>query len=60
MNTRNQREIQAHEFLKNCIKQEFIFCLNFEVMPSVVALALSDALIELGIGIRNYLRQRDQ
>ena len=56
----HQREIQDNEFLKNWIKQQLVSSLNFESMPLGIALPLSDALIEVGVGIRNYLRQRQQ
>lgn len=56
----HQREIQDNEFLKNWIKQQLVSYLNFESMPLGIAVPLSDALIEIGVGIRNYLRQRQQ
>ena len=60
MNTdSNHKEIQEKEFLKNHIKQQFLSYLNLELMPSTIAVALSEVLIELGVWIKIYLRQRD-
>ena len=61
MNTdSNQKEIQDNEFLKNWIKQQLVSYLNLESMPPGIAQAMSDALIEVGVGIRNYLRNQEQ
>lgn len=60
MNSRNQREIQAHEFLKNWIKQQLVGYLKIESIPSGIVQPLSDALIEIGVEIRNNFRHPEQ
>ena len=56
----NSKENQNNEVLKNLIRAQIISCFHLELMSLETALALSDAMIETGVEIRNYLRLQGQ
>lgn len=51
----NSKENQNNELLKNLFRAHIISCLHLELMSSGTGLALSDAMIEIGIEIKDYL-----
>lgn len=58
MNTDSkQKEIQGNEFCKAWIRKRFISEVDVESMSTEAALLWSTALIEIGVAIRNQLRQ---
>ena len=54
----NQKQIQD-DFCKAWIRKRFISELDIESMSPEAALVWSTALIEIGVGIRNQLCQRE-